>query len=67
MNSDGENLFKVISSNTRLSILESLNKGDKHISALAREIGISVPVAAKHIKILEKAKLIDRKRSEIPI
>jgi DNA-binding transcriptional ArsR family regulator len=62
MNSDGENLFKAISSNTRLSILESLNKGDKHISALAREIGISVPVAAKHIKILEKAELIERKK-----
>ena len=62
MNGDRENLFKVISSNTRLSILESLTEGDKHISGLAREIGISVPVAAKHIKILEKAELIERKK-----
>lgn len=62
MNGSGENLFKAISSNTRLSILESLNEGDKHISGLAREIGISVPVAAKHVKILEKAELIERKK-----
>lgn len=62
MNGNGENLFKAISSSTRLSILESLNEGDKHISGLARELNISVPVAAKHIKILEKAELIERKK-----
>lgn len=63
MNGGGENLFKAISSDTRLSILEHLSEGgDKHISGLAREIGISVPVAAKHVKILEKADLIERKK-----
>ena len=62
MNDGGENLFKAISSDTRLSILEILSEGDKHISGLAREIGISVPVAAKHVKVLEKAKLVERKK-----
>ncbi|AKB73465.1 Transcriptional regulator, ArsR family [Methanosarcina lacustris Z-7289] len=62
MNGGGENLFKAISSDTRLSILEILSEGDKHISGLAREIGISVPVAAKHVKVLEKAKLVERKK-----
>ncbi len=62
MNGGGENLFKAISSDTRLSILESLGEGDKHISGLAREIGISVPVAAKHVKILEKAELVGRRK-----
>ena len=62
MNGGGENLFKAISSDTRLSILEHLSEGDKHISGLARELGISVPVAAKHVKILEKAELIERKK-----
>ena len=62
MNGGRENLFKAISSDTRLSILEHLSEGDMHISGLAREIGISVPVAAKHIKILEKADLIERKK-----
>jgi len=62
LNRSRENLFKAISSDTRLSILECLSKGDKHISGLARDIGISVPVAAKHVKILEEAELIDRKK-----
>ena len=50
MDSGAENLFKAVSSDTRLSILEHLSEGDKHISGLAREIGISVPVAAKHVE-----------------
>lgn len=62
INDGRENLFKAISSDTRLSILEHLSEGDKHISGLAREIGISVPVAAKHVKILEKANLVERKK-----
>lgn len=62
INGGKENLFKAISSDTRLSILESLSEGEKHISGLAREIGISVPVAAKHVKVLEKAELIERKK-----
>jgi DNA-binding transcriptional ArsR family regulator len=62
INGGRESLFKAISSDTRLSILELLSEGDKHISGLAREIGISVPVTAKHIKILEKAELVERKK-----
>jgi DNA-binding transcriptional ArsR family regulator len=62
LNNTGENIFKAISSDTRLSILEHLSEGDKHISGLARELGISVPVAAKHVNILEKANLVERKK-----
>lgn len=36
-------------------------KNEMHISALARKMKISVPVVAKHAKILEKAGLIERK------
>jgi len=31
-----------------------------HISALAREVGISKPVAARHVRILEEAGLVER-------
>ncbi|MCQ1534619.1 helix-turn-helix domain-containing protein [Methanosarcina sp. KYL-1] len=62
MNGGGEKLFKAISSDTRLSILERLSEGDTHISALARELGISVPVAARHVKVLEEAELVERKK-----
>lgn len=42
-------------------MLRRLIREDHHISGLARELDISVPVAAKHIKILEEAELVKRK------
>jgi len=54
-------LFKALSSPTRIKMLKMLMKEEMHISALAKKLGISVPVTAKHTKILEKADLIERK------
>lgn len=53
-------LFHALDSETRLSMIESLFKNEKHISELAREQDISVPVAAKHVSILEEANLVQR-------
>jgi len=58
----GTVMFKALSSPTRLNMVKRLLKGETHISALARELRISVPVAARHIRILEKAGLIERKQ-----
>ena len=55
-------MFRALSSKTRRDILKSLMKEEKHISGIAREQGISVPVTAKHAKILEDAGLIERKK-----
>jgi DNA-binding transcriptional ArsR family regulator len=54
-------LFSALGSETRLRMLEKLTEGEMHISELARELDISVPVAAKHANILEAADLIQRK------
>ena len=54
-------MFSAISSQMRQRILQLLTEEDMHISAIARDLGISVPVASKHIKVLEDAGLIDRK------
>ena len=54
-------LFSALGSETRLRMLEKLTEGEMHISELARELGISVPVAAKHANILEGAELVYRK------
>lgn len=54
-------LLQALSSPTRIKMLKMLMKEEMHISALAKKLGISVPVTAKHIKILEKAGLIERK------
>ena len=56
----GNKIFKAIGSDTRLSMLERLTESDLHISGLARELNISAPVAAKHVRILEDAGLIKR-------
>ncbi len=56
------NLFKALSSTTRLEMLKTLAKKEMHIAGLARELNISVPVAARHVKILENAGLVQRKK-----
>jgi len=55
------NLFKALSSNTRVNILKTLINQEIHISELARELKISVPVTSRHVKILENAGLINKK------
>jgi DNA-binding transcriptional ArsR family regulator len=54
-------LFKALSSKTRMKMLKLLTKSDYHVSGLAKALDISVPVAAKHVKILETAGLVSRK------
>ena len=54
-------VFHALGSDTRIRMLELLDEGERHISELARELDISVPVAAKHVKILEEADLVERK------
>ena len=55
-------MFRALSSKTRRKMLNSLIREEKHITGLARELGISVPVAAKHVKILESAGLVERRK-----
>jgi len=56
-----ELIFKALSCPTRIKILQILNSKEMHLSGLAKEIGISKPVASKHIKILEDAGVINKK------
>ncbi|NLI62587.1 MAG: ArsR family transcriptional regulator [Methanosarcinaceae archaeon] len=55
------NVFTAVSSPMRQKILKMLAEEEMHISSIARELKISVPVTSKHIKILEKAELVERK------
>lgn len=50
-----------ISDSTRRSILERLRKGDARVTDIAMEFPISLNSVSKHIRILEKAELIERK------
>ncbi len=53
--------FRALSSSMRINILNILTHKEMHISGLARELGISVPVTSRHIKILDKAGLINKR------
>jgi len=55
------NIFKALSSKTRIEMLKLLMKSNYHVSGLAKALGISVPVAAKHVIILEDAELVKSK------
>lgn len=53
-------LFKILGSEKRRDILKLLRSREMHITAIAKEVGISVPVALKHVKQLESAGLVTR-------
>ena len=53
-------LFKALSSKTRVKMLKTLEKKEMHISGLARELNLSTPVVARHVNILEREGLIER-------
>ncbi len=58
MNAREDDIFKALSSNTRMEMVKLLLNREYHVSGLAKALGISVPVAAKHVKILERAGLV---------
>ena len=54
-------IFRALSSATRIKILKILTNKEMHLSGLARELKISVPVTSRHIKILEEVGLINKR------
>jgi DNA-binding transcriptional ArsR family regulator len=56
-------LFYALSDPTRRQILNMLNQGTRTISELAQPFKMSLPAISKHIKILERAKLLNRKKT----
>jgi len=44
-----------------MDIMKILMNRDMHISGLAKELAISVPVVSRHIKLLEKVNLIQKR------
>jgi len=60
--SELDTLFYALSDPTRRQILSMLNEGTCTIGALADPFKMSLAAISKHIKILEKAKLLNRKK-----
>lgn len=55
-------LFRALGSPTRRDILRILLRREAHISGLAKELGFSVPVVAKHCRMLEELGLVERRK-----
>ena len=55
-------VFKALSDPTRRQILDSVARGDATASDLAAPFHMSAPAISKHLKVLERAGLIDRTR-----
>lgn len=55
-------IFAALADPTRRAILASLAKGEKTVSELAEPFNMTMPAITKHLKVLEKAKLIERSR-----
>jgi len=58
-----DNVFFALSDGTRRAILSHLTEGSTTIGELARPFEMSSPAIPRHMKILEKAGLIERRIS----
>ena len=54
--------FAALADPTRRAILQLLTTGKKTVTELAKPFDMTMPAISKHLKVLEKAKLIKRTR-----
>lgn len=52
--------FAALADPTRRAILARLTRGETTVGELARPFDISAPAISRHLKVLEKAQLIER-------
>jgi DNA-binding transcriptional ArsR family regulator len=55
--------FAALADPTRRAILARLAEGDATVMELAKPFPVSLPAISRHLKVLERAGLISRKRS----
>jgi DNA-binding transcriptional ArsR family regulator len=57
-----DSVFSALADPTRRAILEQLTHGALNVTELARPFDISLPAVSKHVRVLEKAGLLIRRR-----
>lgn len=55
-------LFKLLSVDKRIEIIECLKKGDMNVNALAEHLGITQSAVSQHLRILKSAGLVKNER-----
>lgn len=61
-NSRLDDVFGALADPTRRGILEKLSRGDQCVTELAKPYRMSLPAISKHLRVLEGAGLICRRR-----
>ena len=59
--SDLDQTLMALADPTRRAILESLSKGESRVTELAQPFAISLNAVSKHIRMLERARLVRRR------
>ncbi len=57
------NVFAALADPTRRSILDRLAQGERSVTELAQPFDMTLPAVSKHLKVLERAGLVERSRS----
>ena len=57
-----DRVFQALSDSTRRSILRSLAKGERNVSEIAEPFELTFAAISKHLKVLEAAELINRRK-----
>ncbi len=55
-------LFKILSVDKRIEIIELLKKGTMNVNALAKRIGITQSAVSQHLRVLRSAGLVNDER-----
>ena len=55
-------LFKLLSVDKRMEIIENLKKGDMNVNTLAKNIGITQSAISQHLRVLKAAGLVKNER-----
>ncbi len=61
--SDLDQTLTALADPTRRAILHRLSNGDARVTELAQPFAISLNAVSKHIRVLERARLVRRRRS----
>jgi len=59
---DLDRIFQALSDPTRRSILRQIARGEHTISDIAKPYDLTFAAISKHLKVLESARLIDRRK-----
>ncbi len=63
LQSDLDQTLGALADPTRRAILQRLSKGEARVTELARPFSISLNSVSKHIRLLERAQLVRRRRA----